>query len=110
MRHGAYAAYEIAEIVRQIDVVALVESIPRKIAITPKDNFLCQVQTQGIDAMPVRGLDWIDRRAERFAHLLAAERHEAVSEHLPGNRQLRAHQHRRPDDGVKARDVFADQM
>src|SRR5262249_49739759 len=52
----------------------------------------------------------IDDRPERLAHPLAVEGQEAVAEDLARQRQVSAHQHRRPDDRVKARDVLADDM
>ena len=61
-------------------------------------------------AEPVGRLDRIDDRAERLAHALAVERHEAVAENLPRQRQLRRHQHRRPDHRVEPRDVLADHV
>jgi hypothetical protein len=107
VRHRGDAADEIAEVVRQVGVVPLVVSLPREVAVTAKRDFLRQVQPQRIGAQARRRLDRIDRGAKRLAHPLAVERHEPVAEDLPRQRQLRGHQHRRPDDGMKPRDVLA---
>src|SRR3546814_6100304 len=54
--------------------------------------------------------DLIDDIAGRFGHLLAAVEHEAMPEHLFGQRDPRRHQERRPVDRVEADDILADQM
>ncbi len=111
MRHRRDAADEVAEVVREIGVVAFVESLPRKIAVVAEDDFLHEVQSQRVDAMPLGGVERIDDRARvRLAHPLIVDGHETVREHLSRKRQPGAHQHGGPDDGVETRDVLADQV
>ena len=58
----------------------------------------------------VGGVDRVDDGAERLAHPLSIHRHETVAKYVAGERQLGRHQHRGPDDGMKARDVLADHV
>ncbi len=108
--HAADPAHQVAEVVGQVGVVALLEALPREVAVAAVRHFLHQVQPQRIRAEPIGGLQRIDRRAERLAHLLALEVDPAVAEHLPRQGLARRHQHRRPHDGVEARDVLADDV
>ena len=110
MRHRRDPADQIAQVVREIDVVALLVPLPREVAVAAEGDLLHEIQPERVDAEPIRRLDRIDDGAERLAHALAVHRHEAVAEDLPRQRQLRGHQHRRPDHGVKPRDVLADDV
>ncbi len=69
--HGGHAAHEVPEIVRQVDVVPLLEPRPREIAVAAERDFLYQVQPERVDAKLPPGLDRIDDIAERLAHPLA---------------------------------------
>ena len=107
VRHGREAAHEIPEVVRQIDVVALLEPFPGEVAVLTERDLAGQIQAQRVGAEPVRRLERIDGRPERLAHLLPLPVHPSMPEHLPRQRHSRAHQHRRPDDAVEPRDVLA---
>ena len=111
MRHGGDAADEVAQVVRKVRVVALVESLPRKIAVVAEHDFLDEIQTERIDAVTRGGVERIDDRGRvRFAHPLIVDGHEAVCEDRLRQRQAGAHQHRRPDHRMESRNVLADQV
>ena len=73
-------------------------------------DFADQIEPQGIGAEPIRGIQWIHDGAQGLAHFFALEVDESMSEDLLRNGHTGAHQHRGPDDGVKASDVLADDM
>ena len=111
VRHRRHAADEIAEVVREIDVVALVVPLPREVAVAAERDLLHQIQPQRIGAeagRPPRS----DRRSCRATCSSAGR--SSVMKPWPntcrGSGRLGAHQHRRPDDGVEARDVLADHV
>ena len=108
--HCGDPTHKVAQIVCEVDVVALVVPLPREIAVAAERNLLDQIQPQRIGAEAGRRVDRIDDRPQRLAHALTVHRHEAVTEHLPRQRQRGGHQHRRPDDRVKARDVLANDV
>ena len=108
--HRDDARDEIAEVVREVDVVAILEPLPGEVAVLTVGNLLGQVQPQRIRSQALDRLQRIHGRAERLAHLLALPVDPAVSEHLPRQRDAGAHQHRGPDDAVEAGDVLADHV
>lgn len=53
----------------------------------------------------------VDDVALGFGHLApVAEEQPAVAVHLLGQRQIKRHEHGRPDDGVEAHNLLADEM
>ena len=101
---------EVAEVVRQVDVVALLEPVPGEVAVLSERDLLGEVQPQRIRSQALRRLQRIDHRPERLAHLPALPVHPAVAEDLARQRQAGAHQHRGPADAVEARDVLPDDV
>ncbi len=110
LHHGRDPAHQVAQVVGQVDVVALLETLPREVAVAAVRDLLHQVQPQRIGAEMVGRVERVDHGAERLAHLLALEVHPAVPEDRGRQRQPRAHQHRRPHDAVEPRDVLADDV
>ena len=108
--HRHDARYQVAEVVRQVDVVAILEAVPGEVAVLPESNLLGEVQPQRIGSEAVGRFQRVHHRTERLAHLLALPVHPAVPENLPRQGDAGAHQHGRPDDAVEARDVLADDV
>ena len=55
-------------------------------------------------------LRWCDAGELGLAHFFATDEQPAVGKHLVGQIDAGGHQHRRPVDGVEAKDVFAHQV
>src|SRR3546814_3917750 len=77
-------------------------------AILPEADIAQQEIAQRVDAIGIGKCHRIDDIAGRFGHLLAAVEHEAMPEHLFGQRDPRRHKERRPVDRVEADDILAD--
>ena len=108
--HRRQPRHEVAEVVRQVDVVTLFEAVPREVAVLAERDLLGQVQPQRIRSQAIRRLQRIDHRPQRLAHLLTLPVHPAVAEDAARQRQSRTHQHRRPDDAVETGDVLPDDV
>ena len=111
-RPSPYAAHQVAEVVGEVDVVALLEPLPREVAVAAEDDLLAS-DTAAADRRRTarRASSGSMHVAERLAHLLARSGQDpAVAEHLPRQRQPGAHQHRRPDHAVEPGDVLADDV
>ena len=107
MGHRGDPVHEVAEVVRQIRVVPLVEALPRKVAVLAVDDLLGEIQSEGVGTQPVGRLEGIDDGPERLAHALALPVHPAVTVDRPRQLDARAHEHRRPHHRVEAGDVLA---
>ena len=108
--HGQRAAGEIAEAVGKIRIVAADQGVVAEAAVLAEDDFAQQEIAQGVGAHHLAdGLGAHDVAA-RLAHLVVLEEQPAVGEDALRQRQIRRHQERRPEDGVKADDLLADQV
>ena len=105
------AADEIAQIVREVDVVAILEALPGEIAVAAERDLFHEVQPQRIGPEPLRCVERLDRRPERLAHLLAlAGAPSRARTPACGTGNAGAHQHGRPDHAVEPGDVLADHV
>ncbi len=110
LHHGQRAAGEIAKAVGEIGIVAPYERVIAETAVLPKDDFAQQEVAQGVHAHHIADGYRANDVAARFAHFVVLEEQPAMREYLLGKRQSGRHQKRRPEDGVEAHDLFADQV
>ena len=110
VHHAERAVEEVAEIVRQLGVVAADELLVVEVAVGAERDLAQHVIAEGVDADVVRQLQRIDDVAERLGHLVAVDGPPAVREDRRRQPPARGHEERRPVDGVEARDLFADHV
>ena len=111
---------EVAEVLAEVGVVSLDHGGEVEVAVLPERDGAEELVAEHVgagrvaasDGAPegVGDRDGVDRVAERLAHLLPAEREKTVREHGRREPDPRAHEERRPVDGVEADDVLADEM
>ena len=107
---GGDAGDEVAEVVRQVGVVAADQAVVGEVAVLPVGRVGEDVVAEPVDADGVDEVERLDDVAGRLAHLLPAAQQPAADG--PPLRRLDAgrQQHRRPVHAVLADDVLADQV
>ena len=108
--HRQRAAGEVAELVGELGLVALLEGRGGDRAVLAEGDVAQEVVAQGVGAEAIDDLEGVEHVAQRLAHLLAVHQEVAVDEDVLGQREVGGHQHRRPEDGVEAQDVLADDV
>src|SRR5207244_4771565 len=88
---------EIAEGVGEIRVVALLESLPRKVAVAVERHFAHQEIAERIRAVATNRIPQIEIATSRFADTGTAHQNETVYPYALWRREPRRHEHRRPD-------------
>ena len=61
--HGDQAAHQVAEVVREVDVIAVLVAFPAEVAVGPEGDLLHQVQPQRIRAEALDHFERIDGRS-----------------------------------------------
>ena len=108
--HRDRAAREVAVVVGQLALVALLEGGGGDRAVLAEGHVAQQVEAQRVGAEAVDHLERVEHVAERLAHLLAVHQQVAVHEHPLGQLDPGGHQQRRPVHRVEAQDVLGDQV
>ena len=101
---------QVAVIVGQLAVHAVDHGLMGEVAVVAERDLAEHEIAHLIEAVFFHQFDRVDDVAERFRYFLTLVGPPAVGEDVPGRRQPRAHQERRPIDGVEAQDVLADHV
>ena len=109
-RHVQHAVREVAEVVREVGVVALHHRLVREVAVGTEALVGHEVVAEPVDAEVGDEIGRRDLVEPRLAHLLAADEQPAVREHALRRLEPGRHQHRGPVHGVEAQDVLADEV
>src|SRR3989344_6203240 len=106
------AVEEIPDRIPELRIVEFLETLPRKIPIASHGNFMGEEEAEGI-GIPFALFENIfgnNDIPDRFTHLLSIDIQESVNEETIGCAHSCSLQHRRPDQRMKAGDIFADDM
>ncbi len=108
--HGGRPRGEIAQPVRELGGIARRHVLPGERPVLTKLDRAQKVIAECVGAEVVDDLRRCDAGELGLAHLLAADQQPAVGKHLVRKVDARRHQHRRPVDRVKSKDVLAHQV
>ncbi len=109
-REGHQPAHGVAEVVRQVAVVAVDERLVREVGVLAEDHLAQQEVAHAVAAEAVDQLVGAHDVAGRFRHLAAVALPPAVRPDRGRQRQAGRHQEGRPVDGVEAQDVLPHQV
>src|SRR5581483_7206129 len=105
--HRECSAREIAEIIRQIGVVPLHQSVKRETAVLAKDYFPKQEITESIVAENINDSFGANDIAARLRHLVLLEQQPAMDDDLLRQWQACSHEKRGPIHSVEANYLLA---
>ena len=105
-----HPAEEVAEVVRQVGVVAPDEALVGEVTVLSVRRLGEHVVAEAVDPDGVDQVERVDDVAARLAHLLAAGQQPPADCPAPRWLQPGRQQHGRPVDAVVADDVLADQV
>ena len=108
--HGGGTADQVAQVVGQVHVDGVDEQLIGEVAVGAEGEGAHQEEAQGVHAELLRQDVGIDHVALGLGHLAAVQQQPAVAEDVLGQGHAHAHQHGRPDDGVEADDLLADEV
>ena len=109
--HRHRSVDEVAKVVGEIGVVAPDEGIPRHLGVAVERHLAQRDVARAVGAEGRDRVVGVEHVAAALAHPIAARgEHESVDPDLARQLDPGAHQHRRPDDRVKAVDVLADDV
>ena len=108
--HGRGAADEVAEVVCKVGIDGADKQLIGEVAVGAEGEGAQQEEAQRIDAEHIRQHIGIDDVALGLGHLAAVNDEPAVAVYALGQGQFHAHEHCRPDDGVEADDLLADDV
>ena len=108
--HGHAAVDEVAQVVGQVGVVAAHEAVPGHVGVLVEGHLAQGHVARTVATQRRHHVPGLQEVAPALAHPLALGQQPAVDPDLARQRQPGAHEHRRPDDGVEAVDVLADDM
>ena len=108
--HGRGAADEVAEVVCEVGIDGADEQLIGEVAVGAEGEGAQQEEAQRIDAEHIRQHVGIDDVALGLGHLAAVNDEPAVAVYALGQGQFHAHEHCRPDDGMEADDLLADDV
>ena len=106
----ARAREQVAEVVPELALVALVEVIDGGVPVLAEPRHARDVEAERVDAVQIHELERLDHVAARLRDLAIAEQEPAVDEDLFRHLVPGGEQQRRPEDAVEAEDVLADQV
>src|SRR5438445_5156914 len=104
------AAVEVAQVVRQVGVITLLETFPAKVTVAGERALAHEVIAKRFGAELGNNLHRLDDIAERFTHLLALEINEAVTEDPARRLQAGGYEHGWPQGAMEAGDVLTDHV
>ena len=110
MDHRQRAAGQVAEAIGEIGIVAADQRVVAEGAILSEDDFAQQEVAQGVGSHHLPDGFGTHNVAAALAHLVVFKQQPAVREDLFGQRHAARHQKRRPEDGMEARNLLADQV
>ncbi len=108
--HRGRATGEVAELVGELALVALLEGGAGDGAVLAEGHLAQDVEAQRVGAVAIDCGKRVEHVAERLAHLLAFHEQVAVDEQVLGKLERGGHQQRGPVDGVEAQDVLGDHV
>ncbi len=109
--HVERAVNEIAEVVRQLAIVAHQELLDRELAVLAYIHFANEEVAEGIDAKLIDQIEWIDRRARALGHLGSTLHPKPVHQQGLWRWQAEGMQHDGPVNGMRRdENVFADNI
>src|SRR5690348_14382914 len=108
--HGQGAAGQVAQVVSQVGVVALHQSVEGKRAVLPEYDFPQQEIAQGVAAHSFHDGFGAHHVAAGLRHLVVLEEQPAVCHNRFRQGQAGSHQKRRPIDAVEAHDFLANHV
>ena len=97
---------QVAEVVRELALVALAEAVQRDVAVLADGDDARDPETDRIDAVLVDEVERVEHVAERLRDLPVVEVEEAVHEQLLRRLVAGREQQRRPVDAVEPENVF----
>ena len=109
-RHRVRAGDEVAEDVCEVAVVAGQDLLIGEAPVGRERHLAQHIVARRVDAEELHDLLGVDDVALRFRHLVLAEEHPRMPEHLMRQLDAERHQHDRPVDRVEAQDVLADEV
>ena len=101
---------EVAEVVAELALVALVDALDRRGPVLPERDGAGAPEPDGVGAVDVDQVERVEDVAERLRDLPVVEQQVAVDEELPRHFVSRREQHRGPEDAVEAEDVLRQQV
>ena len=101
---------EVAEVVRELGLVALTEAVERDVAVLPERHLSRTPEADRVGAVDVDQIERVDRVAQGLRDLLLVDVQVAVHEELAGRLVAGREQQRRPVDAVETEDVLAEEM
>ncbi|MPM90050.1 hypothetical protein SDC9_137166 [bioreactor metagenome] len=108
--HCDRAAQQVAEVVGEVGIDPRNQRFVGERAIRAERYLTQEKVANRVHAIARAELDGIDHIALRLAHLAAVQYEPAVAEDLLGQRFTKGHEHNRPDDGMEAHNLLADDM
>src|SRR5882724_509450 len=108
--HRRGAAGKVAEAVGEVAVVARNEGIVAEVAILAENRLSQKIVAKRVHPEDVHDGTRANDIANRLAHFGAVHEKPAMRPNLLRQRQTRSHQKRRPVDGMKSNNLFADEM
>ena len=105
--HGGGTAHQIAQVVGQIHIDGVDESLVGEIAVGAEGEGAQQEKAQSVYSVALSQQIGIHHIALGFGHFPAVQQEPAVAEDLLGQGQVQGHQQGGPDDGVEADDLLA---
>src|SRR4029077_20090246 len=105
-----YPAYQIAQIIRQIGVIARSETLASKVCVLSEDALPQYEIAESVHADLLLHLQRRNHVAEALGHLLTFDSPKAMHVQMFVQRQARRHQHGGPKHPVGFNNVLADEM
>ncbi len=108
--HADRTVQQVAQIVGQVCVDTVDESVAAEVTVTAQIDFPQQEITDCVCSEFVNQAVWVNHVADGLAHLGAVHYQPAVTIHFFRDFFFHGHQHDRPDDGMETHDLLAHQM